>query len=159
VNTVRQYPGINNEAAYSEGLFIGYRWYDQNQIAPLFEFGFGLSYTSFSYANLVVSGSVVGGSAVVAFDVTNTGSIDGAEVSQLYIGFPSGNGEPPRQLKGFAKSYLFRGQTQTVRLPIRVDDVSVWNVGIHGWEVVKGTFGVFVGSSSRRILLTGSIVV
>lgn len=157
VNTIRQYPGINNEAEYSEGLFIGYRWYDQNQIAPLFEFGFGLSYTSFRYSNLVISGSITNNNAIVTFDVTNTGAIDGAEVSQLYLGFPSGVGEPPRQLKGFAKTWLFKGESKTVKLWLGVDDVSIWNVGSHDWQVVKGTFGVFVGSSSRTILLTGSI--
>jgi len=159
VNTVAQYPGINNEAAYSEGLFIGYRWYDQNSVAPLFEFGFGLSYTTFSFSNLVISGSVLSGTAVVSFDVTNTGGVDGGEVAQLYLGFPSGSGEPPRQLKGFAKVYVFKGQSRNVKLPIAVDDVSIWNVGIHDWQVVRGTFGVFVGNSSRNILLRGNIVV
>jgi len=149
-----QYPGIAEEAHYSEGLFTGYRHFDKEGISPLFPFGHGLSYTSFSYRNLSVSG---GAPAIVSFDVTNTGARAGAEVAQLYVTPPAGNaaGEPLEQLKGFTKVYLAPGETRHVSLPVDARAISHWDPVSHAWAVQPGCHGVLAGSSSRDIRLQG----
>jgi beta-glucosidase len=156
--TPAQYPGVNLHSAYSEGLDVGYRWYDDRGIEPLFPFGHGLSYTTFGYSNLRLSSAPSPSApATVSFDVTNTGTRRGAEVAQLYIGAPTANQvhEPPKQLRGFAKVLLDPGQTAHVSLPVDARAVSYWNVGSHGWAVEPGCHPVLVGSSSRDIRLQG----
>src|SRR5205085_8070082 len=110
LRSTAQYPGVTKpgdnvgpHSIYSEGLLVGYRWYDAKGIAPLFPFGFGLSYTTFDLRNLSVAPVTGATAANVSFDVVNTGSRAGAEVPQLYVSDPSASGEPPRQLKGFTK--------------------------------------------------------
>ncbi|KAJ7833847.1 glycoside hydrolase superfamily [Mycena olivaceomarginata] len=233
------------QLTYDEGLGIDYRWFDSKNIAPRFEFGFGLSYTTFGYSGLTttkthhrreadaiassttasstkasstVSGGAtsstrsvqsslsasdsvitisastpvavsslsasasanatgtvsapsagstpvgeLGGPAAlyepilsVSFRVQNTGHVAGSEVSQLYLSFPEGYGEPPKVLRGFARTLLQRGQSKTVTIPLRVKDVSVWDVVSQKWVVPKGTFTVQVGGSSRVLPLTGT---
>jgi len=151
VNTVQQYPGINDEAAYSEKLLVGYRWYDAKNVAPVFPFGHGLSYTTFHYANPQAFGSISKGGVTVVVDITNTGSIMGSEVVQLYVSFPAIAQEPPQLLKGFQKVTLTPGQTETVAFKLHAKDVSIWEVRLHDWAVVSGTFKVSLGSSSRDI--------
>jgi beta-glucosidase len=92
----------------------------------------------------------------VSFTVQNTGGASGSEVPQLYLGFPAGAGQPPRILRGFERTQLNRGQSKTITLSLRVKDVSVWDVVAQKWVIPKGTFKVFVGSSSRKIQLEGS---
>ncbi len=109
-----QYPGVNGTAHYSEGLEVGYRAYIAHNIPPLFPFGFGLSYTQFSFDGLKVSRRRGSANATVTFRVTNTGKRAGAEVAQLYLGFPAiaeGN-EPPRQLKGFQEGDAESGRIE-----------------------------------------------
>ncbi|KAJ7702117.1 glycoside hydrolase superfamily [Mycena olivaceomarginata] len=233
------------QLTYGEGLGIDYRWFDSKNIAPRFEFGFGLSYTTFGYSGLTTtkahhrreadaivssttasstkaSSTVSGGAAPstqsvqsslsasdsvitasasttvavsslsasvsanatgtlsapsagstpvgelggpaalyesilsVSFRVQNTGHVAGSEVSQLYLSFPEGYGEPPKVLRGFARTLLQRGQSKTVTIPLRVKDVSVWDVVSQKWVVPKGTFTVQVGGSSRVLPLTGT---
>jgi len=156
VNTITQYPGINNEAAYSEGLLIGYRWYDAKKVTPLFEFGFGLAYTTFSMSGLKVNGSIATNDLVVSASVRNTGKIAGAEVAQLYLGFPASAGEPPRQLKGFEKIYLEAGETREVMIRVPRERLNIWNVAASNWEVVRGTYEIYLGTSSRNTPLTSS---
>ncbi|BCL80086.1 BglX family protein [Ktedonobacteria bacterium brp13] len=161
-NTPAQYPGINGQAQYSEGVFVGYRYYDQNNITPLFPFGYGLSYTTFAYSNLVVSPGTTSykGNVSVDLDVTNTGSRAGADVAQLYIGIPSTNvKEPPKQLKAFQKVFLQPGQKQHVHFNLDASALSYWDVQSHGWVVQDGTYQVMVGSSSRDIHLQDNFVV
>jgi Glycosyl hydrolase family 3 C-terminal domain/Fibronectin type III-like domain/Malectin domain len=161
-NTPAQYPGINSQAQYSEGVFVGYRHYDQSNITPLFPFGYGLSYTTFAYNNLAISpGSASSISTIaVSLDVTNTGSRSGAEVVQLYLGIPSTNvPEPPKQLKGFQKISLQPGQTQHVTFSLNPQAFSYWNVTAHNWLVQNGTYQVMLGDSSRNILQQGSFTV
>jgi len=153
VNTVDQYPGVNNEAAYSEGLLVGYRWYDAKRALPLYPFGHGLSYTTFTYSNLVIKND-----HTVSFDLKNTGSVAGAEVAQLYLGFPSSAGEPPQQLKRFKRVDLEPGHTVHVTLQLKFSDFQIWDIPSHSWTPVHGTFNVAVGSSSRDIRLRGSFV-
>ncbi|EDQ89527.1 uncharacterized protein MONBRDRAFT_32335 [Monosiga brevicollis MX1] len=150
--TTRQYPGLDNglEAYYDEALLVGYRWYDHHAITPAFPFGHGLSYTSFEYSDIQAS------KTSVSVTVTNTGSKAGAEVAQLYLGFPSSAGEPPRQLKGFEKVVLAPGAKTTVTFDLRPRDLSIWDVKQHAWSPVSGTFEVAVGASSRDIRQTSS---
>jgi beta-glucosidase len=135
---------------------VGYRWYDDHGIQPLFPFGHGLSYTTFSYGNLqVLPAPSSGGQAHVAFDVTNTGGRAGAEVAQLYVGAPPVNyaGEPLKQLRGYGRVTLGPGETRHVVLPVDARAVSYWDSGSHGWQVENGCHPVLVGSSSRDIRL------
>lgn len=152
--TVAQWPGQNNTVQYSEGLGVGYRWYDQQNIAPLFPFGYGLSYTTFGYANLAVAAPDAAGNVAVSFDVTNTGPRAGAEVAQVYVGQPSSAGEPPKNLRGFAKVGLDPGQTQRVTVTLDARSFQYWN---GGWATAAGSHQIMVGASSRDIRLTGEV--
>ncbi|KAF7936911.1 hypothetical protein EAE99_002260 [Botrytis elliptica] len=163
----------SGDDSYAEGLFIDYRHFDQSSIVPRYEFGFGLSYTSFSYANLVLSSiSTAPGSsallpggkanlydaiATVSVSVTNNGTVSGAEVAQLYIGFPSSvPNTPPKQLRGFKKINLAAGVANSVTFSLRRKDLSYWDTTTQSWILPAGTFNVYVGSSSRDIRLTGT---
>jgi len=153
VSTPEQYPGIDNEADYIEGLLVGYRWWDAKSIAPLFPFGHGLSYTSFAYSNLTITSS--NGSVWINFQIQNVGALTGAEVSQLYLGFPSSSGEPPSQLRGFTKSLLTPQAIVDVTFALDQQDLSFWDVPSHSWLPVHGQFAVMVGASSRDFRLNG----
>ena len=146
--TPAQFPGTNNIVQYSEDLLVGYRWYDAKGIKPLFPFGYGLSYTHFSYSNLALSsGSVDGVTPVqVTATVTNDGTVAGSDAAQLYLGFPAAAGEPPRQLVGFKRVTLAAGQSQTVHFTITPRKEWWW----HGraWDQTPGTYTVYVGNSS-----------
>jgi beta-glucosidase len=150
-NTPAQYPGVDGVATYSEGLQVGYRWFDAQGRTPLFPFGHGLSYTTFAYSDLKVRNT--GGGATATFTVRNTGHREGAEVAQLYLGFPAAAGEPPRQLKGFSRVSLRPGQSQRVTIRLDARDFSVWDTGRHAWQPVRGGFTVSVGGSSRSLPL------
>merc|ERR1711862_358978 len=108
--------------------------------------------TDFEYSNLAVKGNKV------SFAVKNIGKVPGAEVAQLYLGFPKSAGEPPLQLKGFKKTQkLEPGSSEVVELELKPRDFSVWDSNSHAWSLVQGTFGVKVGSSSRDIRLSGKL--
>lgn len=154
-----QYPGVDGTAHYTEGLEVGYRGYTAGNITPLFPFGFGLSYTSFSFADLKVAHASGSDSASVSLKITNTGKVAGAEVAQLYLRFPNiaeGN-EPPIQLKGFRKVQLNPGESKTVELKLDAHSFSYWSVQSHAWKVAPGTFRVMVGDSSANTPLKGTI--
>lgn len=139
---------------YSEGIYIGYRWYEKEKISPLFPFGFGLSYTTFSYSTLRVSSRRVTSAkdVVVSFSVTNKGYREGAEVAQLYVHDNEGGVDRPvKELKGFARVLLKPGETKTVHLPISVADLAYWDVKTHGWKSKHGEYSIEVGSSSADI--------
>ena len=121
-------------------MHIGYRWYDANNVTPLFPFGFGLSYTTFGYSNLTVSAVSPSGQVQIGFDLTNTGMLTGAEVPQLYLGFPAAAGEPPKLLKGFQKISLSPGQTQHVTFNLDWEDLANWDATARGWIVTPGVF-------------------
>jgi beta-glucosidase len=159
VSTTAQWPGINLHAAYSEGLEMGYHWYDTNNVTPLFPFGFGLSYTTFGYSNLTVSVVSPSGQVQIGFDLTNTGTLTGAEVPQLYLGFPLAASEPPKLLKGFQKITLSPRQTQHVIFNLNWEDLANWDATARGWIVTPGVFQVLVGASSRDLRLTGAFTV
>eukprot|EP01052_Picozoa_sp_SAG31_P008453 SAG31_NODE_427_length_15813_cov_13.679649_15_plen_123_part_00 len=113
----------------------------------------GLSYTTFSYSDLKVT------ARSVSCTVTNTGSVLGSEVAQLYLSFPAVAGEPPQQLKGFAKVKLAPSASSVVTFSLSSRELSIWSVADHAWKIVKGSFGVRVGSSSRDIRLNGILTV
>ena len=155
-NTPAQYPGINGQVQYSEGLNMGYRHYDASNIQPLFPFGFGLSYTTYAYSHLhIVPQS--GKQVQVDFDVTNTGSRVGDEIAQVYVGMPAAAGEPPQQLKGFQKIHLNPGATGHASITLNTRAFQQWSTTLHNWITTPGTYQILVGSSSRDILLHGSV--
>jgi beta-glucosidase len=155
-STAAQWPGTNGQVQYSEGLDIGYRWYDATSTAPLFPFGFGLSYTSFSYSNLQV-GALSGNRATVTATVTNTGSRAGTDVAQLYVGDPAAAGEPPHQLKGFQRITLNPGASGTVTFTVTAHDLASWDTTSSNWIAQAGSYQILVGNSSRNLPLTGTI--
>ena len=157
--TAAQWPGQNGTVQYSEGIDVGYRWYDTQGLSPLFPFGYGLSYTSFSFSNLSVTTLPKGGAATVSATVTNTGSRAGADVAQLYVTDPSAAGEPPRQLEGFARVSLQPGGSQTVSFPLTQRSLSYWNSGSSAWATATGSYGIAVGDSNAHLPLTGTLAV
>jgi beta-glucosidase len=154
-NTAAQFPGVDGVAEYSEGLQVGYRWFDAQGRTPLFPFGHGLSYTTFAFSGLTVKNT--GDGATATFTVRNTGRRAGAEVAQLYLGFPAAAGEPPWQLKGFERVELAPGQARRVTIRLAARDFSVWDTGSHAWRPVPGGFTVQVGDSSRSLPLQASL--
>jgi beta-glucosidase len=156
--TPQQWPGTNGTVQYSEGLDVGYRWYDDKGLTPLFPFGYGLSYTSFKVSGLALSGRTLSenGQIQASVDVTNTGSRAGSEVVQLYLSDPASAGEPADQLKAFAKVALAAHQTKRVRLRFSARDASYWNTDAQAWTLAAGTYAVRVGTSSRSLPLTGT---
>jgi beta-glucosidase len=161
-----QFPGANGKVLYSEGLGVGYRYYDAKNETPLFPFGYGLSYTRFSYRDVTVSPGQVRNAVsgpgptscgcngqsrplvTVSATVTNTGRVAGSDVVQLYLGDPAAAGEPPRQLKAFRKVTLAPGQSQTVRFTLTGHDLSYWDDAAGGWVVPTGRFQLYLGDSS-----------
>ncbi|KAH3745640.1 glycoside hydrolase superfamily [Pelomyxa schiedti] len=150
LKTVEQYPGLYEEEQYSETIFVGYRWFDKASEVPQFPFGHGLSYTTFGYSSLSANNTAV------SFTVTNTGSVTGAEVAQVYVGFPPSSNEPPKVLRGFSKVTLAPGKSIDITLPLNPPkDLSIWSTIAHDFVQVTGQFAVYVGSSSRDIRLKG----
>jgi beta-glucosidase len=156
LRTRAQYPGVNNkngvpQVHYSEGLLVGYRWYQAEHILPLFPFGYGLSYTSFRFSRLHVQRS--GNRVVVTARLTNTGHRAGAQVAQLYVHQPARTGEPPYQLQGFGRVYLKPGRTASVRMVLGARAFAHWDTNRHAWRVAPGCYGIGVGASSAQLPL------
>jgi beta-glucosidase len=142
-----------------EGLNVGYKWFDKNNITPLFPFGFGLSYTTFSIANLQVTpDSSPANGFQVSFNLTNTGSRAGAEVEQVYLALPAATGEPPKRLVGWNKVSLQPGAQQQVTITVNASDsshpLSYWDTTTNGWVTANGDYTVYVGNSSSSKDLT-----
>jgi beta-glucosidase len=153
------YPGANDEVHYAEGIFVGYRHFDSKNLDVHFPFGHGLSYTTFSYSDLAVSPQKAkpGESVRVSLTVKNTGLRDGAEVVQLYLGDEKSSvPRPVKELKGFEKIFLKAGESKTVVLTIKPEDMKFWDVSAHEWKAEPGKFLVFLGSSSRDIRFKGA---
>ncbi len=152
-----RYPGVGGEENYSEGIDVGYRWYDANRVTPLFPFGYGLTYTSFDYSDLDVHATRHG--LDVSVRVRNTGSRTGQAVPQIYVG-PSPDVHEPqavRSLVGYDKVTLRPGQSQ--RVHIRVDEAQLqyWDTTVHAWALGRGTRAVYAGSSSQQLPLRTTV--
>jgi beta-glucosidase len=144
---------------YNEGIFVGYRYYDEHKIQPAFPFGFGLSYSTFRYSNLnVKTPDNSTGDVDVTVDITNTSARSGVEIAQMYIAPPKTSvPRPVRELKGFARIGLAAHETKKINMILHRRDFAYWDVQSHGWVVAPGMYGVDVGSSSRDLPLTSSI--
>jgi beta-glucosidase len=153
--TAARWPGEDGRVRYDEGLLVGYRWYDARHLSPLFPFGFGLSYTTFGFANLRVTAGA-DGAASVGVDVTNTGARAGADVVQVYVGSPPASGEPPWQLKAFRKVQLAPGETRRVSFELGPRAFAQWDSAASGWSVGAGDYRIGVGDASNRLPLTAS---
>ena len=163
IKTQAQYPGIKEkgdqfwQTHYSEGVYIGYRWYSTKGIEVQFPFGHGLSYTTFEYANVKADKSEMTADQklLVSVDVTNTGSVDGAEIVQLYINdVQSSIDRPVKELKNFEKVYLKAGETKTVTFEVDAQDLSYFDADKHEWVAEPGDFKVLLGSTSEDIRST-----
>jgi beta-glucosidase len=163
IKTEAQYPGIKAEGDeywqthYSEGVYVGYRWYSSKKIKVQFPFGHGLSYTTFAYSNAVADKAEMTADQTlkVSVDVTNTGATDGAEVVQLYINdVKSTIDRPVKELKNFEKVYLKAGETKTVTFEIDAEDLSYFDADKHEWVAEPGKFKVLLGSSSEDVRST-----
>jgi len=153
------YPGENGQVLYGEGLFVGYRYYDKKDIAPLFPFGYGLSYTTFAYRNLQLSKPKFSAGETIGFsvDVENTGSRAGKEIVQVYVrDTQSRLVRPEKELQAFAKVMLEPGETKTVEFTLDQDALSYYDPASKRWVAESGEFQVLVGSSSRNIRLVES---
>jgi beta-glucosidase len=144
---------------YDDGLLVGYRYWTTTGKHPLFPFGFGLSYTTFSFSKLEVSATAAAGSTVpVSFDVTNTGSVAGADVAQLYVSDPSSTVKrPERELKGFEKVRLAPGETKHVTINLDARAFSYWDAAAHKWTIDPGKFVIRVGDSSENTPLSAEL--
>lgn len=158
----QQWPGIDGRSVYSEKLDVGYRWYDATHSQPLFPFGFGLSYTTFRLSDLTISPAHIrAGSSfrnvTVRVNVTNTGRRAGAEVVQVYVQQPAGNGEPPHQLHAFGKVDLRPGEKKPVTLELDQRAFSIYDADARQWKTPAGTYQILVGTSSRDLPLQGEV--
>ncbi|UNI15803.1 Beta-glucosidase [Purpureocillium takamizusanense] len=162
------------QSDFTEGVFLDYKHFDKEGIEPRYEFGFGLSYTTFNISNIKVNalqgvntaeyptGAIVAGGqsdlwdvlVIVNVDVQNTGKVAGAEVAQLYVAIPNG---PTKQLRGFEKRLLQPGEVSTVEFKLTRRDLSVWNTAAQKWQLQRGDYSVLVGSSSKNLPVRGNI--
>ena len=162
------FPGNREKVCYQEGVFIGYRYYDKKKMDVLFPFGYGLSYTDFTYSNMKVT--VNGKNAadvdviketdeiVVSADITNTGNCDGAEIVQLYIKNPVVYEiRPEKELRDFAKVFLKAGETKTVTFTLNARAFSYYETRIHDWYAESGDYQILLASSSRDIRLQDTV--
>ncbi|MBS1854407.1 MAG: glycoside hydrolase family 3 C-terminal domain-containing protein [Acidobacteria bacterium] len=137
-------------ASYDEGLKVGYKWFDAEKKAPAYPFGFGLSYSTFAYSDLKVTG---GNSLAVNFTVRNTSRRAGAEVAQVYLSFPDAANEPPKRLIGWEKIALKPGESRVVSLAVDPLYVSVFDAAAEAWKIVPGEYRVMAGPSSAALPL------
>src|SRR5438094_171317 len=156
-----QAPGSRNDEAkprfevhYDEGLKVGYKWYDAENKPVLFPFGYGLSYTTFSYSGLKVTS---GSETTVSFTVKNTGSRAGAEIAEVYAAVPASAGEPPKRLVGWDKLHLNAGEGKEVSVSVRPLYLSVYDEASNSWKVVPGSYTFMVGGSSQNLPLVEKV--
>jgi len=152
--------GVDRKTTYSEGVNVGYRWFDHENIAPLFPFGHGLSYTTFAYSGLKIDKAPDGG-LDVKVHIKNTGSVESDEVPQVYLGAPSeipdGVQFPVRTLVGFDRIHLAAGESRTVTLRIPLRQLQYWSTKDHKWVTANGKRVVSVGASSRDLRVSQTI--
>lgn len=156
------YGGEHDKSVYSEGVFVGYRYYTSKEMEVLFPFGYGLSYTTFSYGNLTLDKKEFKESEklLVSVDVTNTGACTGKEVVQLYVA-PKGGTiiRPVRELKAFEKTELAPGETKTVTFELDSRAYAYWNTEIHDWHVETGAYEIQICRNAQEVLLSEEVQV
>ncbi|KAG5979710.1 hypothetical protein E4U55_004849 [Claviceps digitariae] len=166
-----------SQSNFNEGVYLDYKYFNKHNVTPRYEFGFGLSYTTFGLANLKIQsargvenrgewpvGPIVPGGQADLFDVIarvsvkvrNTGSMAGAEVPQLYVGIPHG---PAKQLRGFEKPFLRPKEAKTVEFPLTRRDLSTWDTHAQKWRLQRGEYTIYVGTSSRDLPLRGTLTI
>ena len=149
----RYYPSRERTSEYRESLYVGYRYYDTAKVPVLYPFGFGLSYTTFEYSGIKADEKGVN------FTIKNTGSMDGAEVAQMYVSLPGAKVfRPEKELKGFVKVFLKAGESKEVRIAFDDKTFRYFNVKTNGWEVEDGSYVVMIGSSSANIRLRTEVM-
>ena len=156
------YGGEGNTAVYSEGIFVGYRYYTKKKMPVLFPFGYGLSYTTFDYSNLKLSADCIKDTdeLTVCVDVTNTGKTAGKEVVQLYVSDRESEVfRPVRELKGFEKVELQPGETKTVTFRLDKRSFAYWNTQIHDWHVETGVFDIQIAKNADDVVLSAPMTV
>jgi len=142
------------EVHYDEGLKVGYKWYDAENKPVLFPFGFGLSYTTFSYSGLRVG---TGSETTISFTVQNTGGRAGEEIAQVYAALPASAGEPPKRLVGWDKVHLKAGESKEVSVPVKTFYLSIYEEASDSWKLVPGTYTFMVGGSSQSLPLVEKV--
>lgn len=151
---VRHFPGMERNAEYRESIYVGYRYYDTNKIRVQYPFGFGLSYTEFTFSDMKTDRQGV------TLTVTNSGDRDGAEVVQMYVGLKNAIVfRPEKELKGFSKVYLKAGESQKVHIPFDDKTFRYWNIKTNHWEVEMGTYRIMAGASVSDIRLEAELEV
>ena len=152
------FPG-KEKVFYEEGIFVGYRHFDRENIEPLFPFGFGLSYSEFEYSNLVLDKFQLSESESISLevDIKNVSEVDGAEIVQLYVSeVQSAVERPPKELKGFEKVFLKAGEQKTIQLSIAAEDLAYFDENSDSWLIGAGKYEVHIAASSRDIRLSSS---
>ena len=154
-HALNAYPGTNGTVTYTEGLLVGYRWFDTKNIEPLFPFGYGLSYTTFKYSGLkIVRGKNPNRDIQVEFELANTGKREGAEAAQVYVEpVKSSVTRPTKELKSFAKVTLKPGEKKTVSVTLDKSAFAFYDPNQKAWVSEKGEYKIVVGSSSRDLRL------
>ncbi len=142
------------QLTYDEGVKVGYKWYDAANKTVLFPFGYGLSYTTYSYSNLKVT---PGKNPRVSFTITNTGNRAGAEVAEVYASLPAAAAEPPKRLVGWSKVTLNAGESKEVAVEVDPKYLSIFNVEQNGWQLIPGDYGFMVGGSSQDLPLKDAV--
>ena len=148
------------DITYDEGVFVGYRWYEQKEIEPLYAFGFGLSYTNYAYSNLQLEKKsiLLGEEINIKIDVENIGSVDGKEIIQVYVHDVESSVErPKKELKNFKKVDVAAGEKQTVYFTLKNRDFAFWDEKSESWNVEPGQFEIQVGAASNKILATAML--
>ncbi|PJJ30626.1 glycoside hydrolase family 3 C-terminal domain-containing protein [Lacrimispora celerecrescens] len=148
----RYFPGAERCSQYREGIYVGYRYYDTGKVKVQYPFGYGLSYTTFSYKNLEISENEV------RFTLANTGKVDGKEVVQLYVGGPKGRiFRPEKELKGFKKVFLKAGESKVITIPFDDKTFRYWNRLTNRFEVEGGVYSIFIGANVADIRLLQTV--
>lgn len=148
------FPSTERNAEHREGIYVGYRYYDTSNVRVQYPFGYGLSYTTFTYSDLKVN------EKGVDLTITNTGKRDGAEVAQMYVSLPDAKVfRPAKELKGFKKVFLKAGESRSVHIPFDDKTFRYWNVKTNAWEVEAGEYHIMIGASVADIRLDGVLAV
>jgi beta-glucosidase len=157
ISTAAQYPGIDNQVQYSEGLSVGYRGYDKLGLEPQYPFGYGISFTTFEYSDLKLDKEVIHGDETldVSFAITNTGQRAGVEVPQIYLGLPQSVAAPVKRLVGWERILLQPGERKQIHIVLDPKSpehpFSFYDTNTRSWEIASGDYAIHLGASSRDI--------